>query len=54
MSDCKEDRQVALLAIIEQYPQHPHTLPLLRDRAENDADEKVREFAQNKLKELDK
>lgn len=47
-------RQVALLAIIEQYPQHPHTLPLLRDRAENDADEKVREFAQKKLAELDK
>jgi predicted NACHT family NTPase len=45
-------RQVALLAIIEQYPDHPQTLPLLRDKAENDADEKVREFAQNKLKEL--
>jgi HEAT repeat protein len=47
-------RQVALLAIIEQYPDHPQTLPLLRDKAENDADEKVREFAQNKLKELKK
>ncbi|MGI8503680.1 MAG: HEAT repeat domain-containing protein, partial [Hassallia sp.] len=47
-------RQVALLAIIEQYPQHSQTLPLLRDRAENDADEKLREFAQKKLKELDK
>ena len=50
----KEDRQnnprqVALLAIIELYPQHPQTLPLLRDRAENDADEQVREFAQNKV-----
>ncbi len=45
-------RQVALLAIIKQYPQHPQTLSLLRDKAENDADEKVREFAQNKLKEL--
>ena len=47
-------QQAALLAIIEQYPQHPQTLALLRDRAENDADEKVREFAQNKLKELEK
>jgi len=46
-------RQIALLAIIKQYPDYPQTLPLLRDRAENDADEKVREFAQNKLKELE-
>ncbi|WP_235018612.1 hypothetical protein, partial [Tolypothrix sp. NIES-4075] len=47
-------RQVALEIIIEQYPQHPQTLPLLRDKAANDADEKVREFAQKKLAELDK
>jgi predicted NACHT family NTPase len=47
-------RQVALLEIIEQYLHHPQTLSLLRDKAENDADEKVREFAQKKLKELDK
>ncbi|MBE9107159.1 HEAT repeat domain-containing protein, partial [Nostoc cf. edaphicum LEGE 07299] len=43
-------RQIALEAIIEQYPQ---TLPLLRDRAENDPDEQVREFAQKKLKQLE-
>jgi hypothetical protein len=47
-------QQVALLAIIELYPQHPQTLSLLPDKAENDADEKVREFAQKKLAELDK
>ncbi|WP_298921137.1 hypothetical protein [uncultured Nostoc sp.] len=37
-------RQIALEAIIEQYPhsQHPQTLTLLRDRTENDPDEKVR------------
>lgn len=34
-------RQVALKAIIELYPQHPQTLSLLRDRAENDPDEQV-------------
>lgn len=45
-------RQTALEIIIEQYPDHPQTLPLLRDRAENDPDEEVREFAKNKLAEL--
>ncbi|MGB7442548.1 MAG: hypothetical protein WA919_15900, partial [Coleofasciculaceae cyanobacterium] len=44
-------RQTALDIIIEQYPDHPQTLPLLQDRAENDPDEKVREFAQENLDE---
>ncbi|MHC5598253.1 MAG: NACHT domain-containing protein [Nostoc sp.] len=39
-------RHVALEIIIKQFPQHPQTLTLLRDRAENDPDEQVREFAQ--------
>jgi hypothetical protein len=47
-------RQVALEAIIEQYRNHPQTLPLCKDRAENDPDEKVREFAKKKLAELEK
>lgn len=42
-------RQTALEIIIKQYPDHPQTLPLLQDRAENDPDEKVREFARDKL-----
>jgi predicted NACHT family NTPase len=42
-------RQLALEIIIKQYRDHPQTLPLLQDRAENDPDEKVREFAKNKL-----
>jgi hypothetical protein len=42
-------RQIALEAIIEQYSDHPQTLPLLRDRAKNDLDEKVREFAVQEL-----
>jgi CheY-like chemotaxis protein len=55
----KEDRednprQLALEIIIKQYRDHPQTLPLLRDRAENDPDEKVREFAQKKLEQLER
>ncbi|MEQ8960117.1 MAG: hypothetical protein RLP02_19695, partial [Coleofasciculus sp. C2-GNP5-27] len=45
-------RQIALEAIIKRYPDHPKTLSLLRDRAENDTDEKLRKFAQNKLKQF--
>jgi hypothetical protein len=44
-------RQTALEAIIEHYPDHPQTLPLLHDRAENDPDKQVREFAKEKLQE---
>ncbi|MFH7031104.1 MAG: HEAT repeat domain-containing protein, partial [Heteroscytonema crispum UTEX LB 1556] len=44
-------RRIALEIIIKQFPQHSQTLPLLRDRAENDPDEKVREYAQQKLKQ---
>ncbi|NMG11343.1 NTPase [Brasilonema sp. UFV-L1] len=46
-------RQVALEIIIKQYSNHPQTLPLLRDRAENDLDKQVRKFAQKKLAELE-
>ena len=47
-------RQTALEIILENYPNHPKTLPLLRNRAENDPDEQLREFAQKKLQEWDK
>ncbi len=47
-------RRVALEIIIKQFPQHPQTLPLLHDKADNDPDEEVREFAQEKLAELEK
>jgi hypothetical protein len=55
----KEDReynprQTALEAIIKQRPDSPQTLLLLRDRAENDPDEKVRELAQKKLEKWSK
>jgi predicted NACHT family NTPase len=46
-------RQLALEVIIKQYPNPPQTLPLLRDRSENDPDEKVREFVKKKLEELE-
>ncbi|MBD2204410.1 HEAT repeat domain-containing protein [Calothrix sp. FACHB-1219] len=46
-------RYIALDIIIKQFPQHPQTLPLLQDKAKNDPDEKVREFAQKKLKQLE-
>ena len=45
-------RFVALCAVLEDYTNHPQTLGLLHDRAENDPDENLREFAQNKLKDL--
>ncbi|RUR87747.1 hypothetical protein DSM107007_14170 [Nostoc sp. PCC 7120 = FACHB-418] len=44
-------RQLALETIIEQYPHHPQTIKLLRDRATNDPDEQVREFASKKLQQ---
>lgn len=47
-------RYVALEAILENYPNHPKTLALLRDRAENDPDKQLREFALKKLQERDK
>ncbi|UKO97104.1 HEAT repeat domain-containing protein [Nostoc sp. UHCC 0870] len=44
-------RRVALEIILKQFPQHPQTLPLLHDRAKNDPDKKVRDYAQKKLLE---
>ncbi|NER98708.1 MAG: NACHT domain-containing protein, partial [Symploca sp. SIO1B1] len=45
-------RQLALRIIIEKYPNNPQILPLLRDKAENDSDEQLREFASQKLAEF--
>jgi hypothetical protein len=42
-------RLTALEAIVQYYGDHPETLPLLRDRAQSDPDEKVRAFAQSVL-----
>jgi len=45
-------RQLALKIIIKQYPNHPKTLALLHDKAENDSDEQLREWAKKKLAKL--
>ncbi|MEO1428495.1 MAG: hypothetical protein AAFS12_07880 [Cyanobacteria bacterium J06632_19] len=47
----RNPRKRAIQAILENYPNHSKTLPLLRDRAKNDPDEQLREFAQKKLQE---
>jgi len=42
-------RQIALNVLVQQYPDHPKTLELLRDRAQNDNDEQLREWATKQL-----
>ena len=44
-------RHIALEAIVKQYLDHPQTLPLLQDRAENDPDEKLQKWAKKKLQQ---
>ena len=45
-------RQSSLKALLFHYPIHPKTTELLRDRAVNDPDEKLQEWAQGKLRQL--
>jgi predicted NACHT family NTPase len=45
-------RQTALEVILKHYPKHSDTLALLRDRTQNDPDEKLREWAKNKLQQF--
>jgi len=47
-------RRTALEIMLKQYPDSPKTLEILRDRFANDPDEKVRQFAQKKLIQLEK
>ena len=44
-------RKTALEAIVKQYLDHPQTLPLLKDRAENDPDEQLQKWAKKKLQQ---
>jgi len=44
-------RIAALKSLLEVYPTHPKPIELLRDRAINDPDEQLREWAQQKLTE---
>ena len=46
-------RQTALEALLTHYPTHPKTIELLRDRAANDPDEQLREWAQEELVKLE-
>ncbi|PZV10349.1 MAG: NTPase (NACHT family) [Leptolyngbya sp.] len=43
-------RKTALEALLTHYSTHPKTLELLRDRATNDPDEQLRQWAQEQLK----
>jgi hypothetical protein len=47
-------RRKALEVMLKQYSDRPKTLEILRDRFANDPDEKVRQFAQKKLTQLEK
>ncbi|WP_165390097.1 hypothetical protein [Leptolyngbya iicbica] len=37
---------------MQQYPDHPKTLELLRDRAQNDNDEQFRDWATEQLEQF--
>jgi hypothetical protein len=43
----------ALEALLTHYPNHPKTLELLRDRAGNDPDEQLREWAKEQLEKME-
>ena len=45
-------RRTALKALLVHYPKHYKTLELLRDRAANDSDEELREWAKQQLEKL--
>jgi predicted NACHT family NTPase len=46
----RNPRQTSLEALLSHYPTHTKTLELLRDRAINDPDEQLREWAQQQLR----
>jgi len=50
----KNPRQTALEIMLKQYPDHPKTLEILRDRFANDPDEQLSLFPKEKLTELEK
>ena len=43
-------RQVAMKFLMRHYPTHPEVLSLLQDRAMNDEDEQVRQWATKQLR----
>jgi hypothetical protein len=46
-------RQTALEALFTHYRTHPKTLELLRDRAINDPDEQLREWAKEQIARME-
>ncbi|NEP03123.1 MAG: NACHT domain-containing protein [Symploca sp. SIO2E9] len=46
-------RHIALINIVTHYPTNPKTLELLRDRATNDPDEQLREWATEQLNKME-
>ncbi|MGF1568470.1 MAG: NACHT domain-containing protein [Nodosilinea sp.] len=46
-------RRTAMLGLLIRYATHPKTIELLRDRATNDPDEQLREWAQEQLKKME-
>ena len=46
-------RKAALEALLKHYPTHPKTIELLHDRALNDPDEQLREWATEQLRKLE-
>ncbi len=51
--DRRSPRFSALKALINHYPTHPKTVNLLLDRAINDPDEQLREWAQEQLQQIE-
>lgn len=50
----RDPRLRAIEALLNHYPTHPKTIELLHDRAINDPDEQLREWAQQQLEKLEK
>ncbi|NJN86424.1 MAG: NACHT domain-containing protein [Leptolyngbyaceae cyanobacterium SL_7_1] len=53
LHDRRSPRSGALKALLAHYPTHPKTIELLRDRAINDPDEQLRNWAQEQLVKLE-
>jgi hypothetical protein len=46
-------RLIATQGVVHYYPTHPKTIELLRDRALNDSDEQLREWAEEQLRRIE-
>ena len=46
-------RKIALNVLVQQYPHHPKTLKLLKDRVQNDNDEQFKKWVAEQLEKLE-